>query len=201
MTVSISQRSYKKIILAIQAFIAAWAGTGVFVVLFQCGVPSPWHYIGRKCIQHVRHTLLENTAHGQTLISRQVSFWSYFSAVNILTDLILIGIMVENVRRIQTAWSKKFLVISVFGCRILYVPTVSRLFGQVQANHIDQCYAGHYCADCLYQDRLCDGRPDLRHVAIDRHHGRHQLRQHSRDLHTKPQAVPRQPRIRPDPHR
>ncbi|KAJ2971431.1 hypothetical protein NQ176_g7687 [Zarea fungicola] len=105
MTVSISQRSYKKIILAIQAFIAAWAATGVLVVLFQCGVPSPWHYIGRKCIQHV-------------------SFWSYFSALNILTDLILIGIMVENVRRIQTAWSKKLLVISVFGCRIFVTPAI-----------------------------------------------------------------------------
>ncbi|OAA39933.1 hypothetical protein ISF_09835 [Cordyceps fumosorosea ARSEF 2679] len=105
MTTSISQRSHRRIIQAIELLIALWAVTGILVVLFQCQLPSPWFYIERKCIQ-------------------RVAFWTCFSVVNIITDLLLIGIMVENVRRIQTSWSKKVLVICVFGSRILVTPAI-----------------------------------------------------------------------------
>ncbi|KAJ6784664.1 hypothetical protein PWT90_03227 [Aphanocladium album] len=105
MTMSISQRSHKRIIQAIELLIALWAGSALFVVLFQCEMPSPWYYHEKKCIQ-------------------RVEFWSYFSAANIITDLLLMGIMVENVRRIQTSWSKKVLVICVFGSRILVTPAI-----------------------------------------------------------------------------
>ncbi|OAA50749.1 hypothetical protein BBO_00696 [Beauveria brongniartii RCEF 3172] len=82
MTMSISQRSHRRIIQVIELLIALWAVTGIFAVLFQCELPSP-------CV------------------------------INIPTDVLLIGIMVENVRRIQTSWSKKVLVISLFGSLIL----------------------------------------------------------------------------------
>ncbi|KAJ4154142.1 hypothetical protein LMH87_010605 [Akanthomyces muscarius] len=105
MTKSISQRSHKQIIQGIGLLIAVWAGTGILVILFQCQLPSPWYYIERKCI-------------------KRVDFWSYFSVINIITDLLLIGIMIENVRRIQTSWSKKAVVISVFGSRIFVTPGI-----------------------------------------------------------------------------
>ncbi|ATY60490.1 hypothetical protein A9K55_005472 [Cordyceps militaris] len=105
MTGSISQRSYRRMIQAIALLIIVWAATGLLVVLFQCQLPSPWHSIQRKCIH-------------------RVAFWSYFGVVNIVTDLLLIGIMVENVRRIQTSWSKKTVVICVFGSRILVTPAI-----------------------------------------------------------------------------
>jgi hypothetical protein len=39
--------------------------------------------------------------------------------MNIMTDIALIGFIVENIRGIQTTLSKKVLVIGVFGSRIL----------------------------------------------------------------------------------
>lgn len=47
------------------------------------------------------------------------AFWTYFSAVNIVTDLAIIAVMVEAVRRIQTFRSRKLFVAGVFGSRIL----------------------------------------------------------------------------------
>lgn len=44
--------------------------------------------------------------------------------MNIITDIALIAIMVENVRRIQTTWGKKTLVICVFGSRIFVTPAL-----------------------------------------------------------------------------
>ncbi|TQV90437.1 PTH11-like integral membrane protein [Cordyceps javanica] len=105
MTTTISQRSHKRMIQAVELLIALWAASGLFVVFFQCQLPNPWYYVERKCIQ-------------------RVAFWSYFSVLNIATDLLLIAIMVENVRRIQTSWSKKTLVICVFGSRIFVTPAV-----------------------------------------------------------------------------
>lgn len=43
----------------------------------------------------------------------------YFSVFNIVSDLALVGIMIVNVRGIQTTWAKKAVVMCVFGSRIL----------------------------------------------------------------------------------
>lgn len=118
MTMSISQRSHKRVIQCVELFVLLWAGTGILVVFFQCQMPTPWYYIQTKCIHRVcAHSVCSQQQHCAN--QYQVAFWAYFSAVNIITDILLIAIMVENVRRIQTSWSKKIMVICVFGSRIL----------------------------------------------------------------------------------
>jgi hypothetical protein len=49
----------------------------------------------------------------------QVAFWTYFSITNVLTDCALIVVMILIARRIQTSWSKRILIMGVFGSRIL----------------------------------------------------------------------------------
>ncbi|KAK2591188.1 hypothetical protein QQS21_011122 [Conoideocrella luteorostrata] len=104
-TINIAHRKHKTIIHGIGLVTLLWAATGLIVVLFQCQVPAPWDYLGRKCIN-------------------RPLFWTYFCVVNIVTDLAIIAVMVENIRKIQTTWAKKALVISVFGSRILVAPAI-----------------------------------------------------------------------------
>lgn len=93
--------SQRWLILGCEITVGAWGVSALVASLFQCSLPSPWDYTdSARCIDL-------NT------------FWTYYSAANIVTDVAIIAIMVDNVRRIQTSWGKKTLVIGVFGCRIL----------------------------------------------------------------------------------
>ncbi|OAQ64781.1 hypothetical protein VFPPC_06008 [Pochonia chlamydosporia 170] len=103
--VNIAARKHRSLIYGVGALILAWAVTGFIVILFQCQLPAPWDFISKKCIA-------------------RPAFWKYFCVMNIITDLALIGIMVENIRGIQTTWSKKVLVIGVFGSRIFVTPAL-----------------------------------------------------------------------------
>ncbi|OAA47134.1 hypothetical protein NOR_02770 [Metarhizium rileyi] len=102
---NLAARTHRSIIYGTAAVVITWAVTGFIVVLFQCQIPAPWDFISRSCI------------------ARPV-FWKYFCVANIVTDLVLIGIVVYNIRGIQTDGSKKALVIGVFGSRILVTPTL-----------------------------------------------------------------------------
>ncbi|KID86812.1 choline transport protein [Metarhizium guizhouense ARSEF 977] len=103
--VNIASRSHRNVIFGIGTVIIAWAVTGFIVVLFQCQLPAPWDIIHKSCIA-------------------RPAFWRYFCAANVITDVALIGIIVHNIRGIQTSWSKKALVIGVFGSRILVAPAL-----------------------------------------------------------------------------
>ncbi|KAH0594423.1 hypothetical protein MHUMG1_07773 [Metarhizium humberi] len=103
--VNIASRSHRNIIFGIGTVIITWAVTGFIVVLFQCQLPEPWDMIRKSCIA-------------------RPAFWRYFCAANVITDIFLIGIIVHNIRGIQTSWSKKALVIGVFGSRILVAPAL-----------------------------------------------------------------------------
>lgn len=98
---SMAQQRQKMYIRVCEIFCAVWGVSSVLVVAFQCQLPTPWNYsAGSKCIN----------------VS---AFWTYFSILNILTDFLIIALMVNNVRHIQTSSGKKALVMGVFGSRIL----------------------------------------------------------------------------------
>lgn len=98
-----SRRSQKWVILGCEIVVGLWGLSALIASLFQCKLPTPWDYSDEQQCIH------------------QPAFWTYYSIANIVTDVAIVGIMVENARRIQTSWGKKILVIGVFGSRILYV--------------------------------------------------------------------------------
>ncbi|KAH6886872.1 hypothetical protein B0T10DRAFT_607723 [Thelonectria olida] len=102
-----SQKNQKWIILCCEVVVGLWGLTGLIVNLFQCRLPSPWSYAATdQCIN-------------------QTIFWTYYSIANIVTDIAIVIIMGENVLKIQTSLSKKILVMSVFGSRILVTPAIA----------------------------------------------------------------------------
>lgn len=99
-----SQKNQKWIIFGCEIVVGLWGLTALVVNFFQCRLPTPWRYADAdECIN-------------------QTAFWTYYSIANIVTDIAIVIIMGENVLKIQTSLSKKILVMSVFGSRILYVP-------------------------------------------------------------------------------
>ncbi|KAL7755713.1 hypothetical protein ACKLNR_014240 [Fusarium oxysporum f. sp. zingiberi] len=102
-----AQSSRRWIILICEIIVGVWGITALIVNFFQCQPPSPWLYVDNdKCIN-------------------LKAFWTYYSTANIITDLVIVIIMVENVVKIQTSWSKKILVMSVFGSRIFITPAIA----------------------------------------------------------------------------
>ncbi|KPA38020.1 integral membrane protein [Fusarium langsethiae] len=103
----VAQKSQKWIIVICEAIVGAWGITALLVNFFQCEPPEPWMYGDNdKCINFT-------------------AFWTYYSIANIITDLVIFVVMVENVVKIQTSWSKKILVMSVFGSRIFATPAIA----------------------------------------------------------------------------
>ncbi|KAF4441562.1 hypothetical protein F53441_11966 [Fusarium austroafricanum] len=102
-----AQESQKWIIIICEAIVGIWGLTALLVNFFQCQPPTPWLYGDNdKCIN-------------------LTAFWTYYSTANILTDVAIVVIMAENVVKIQTSWSKKILVMSVFGSRIFVTPAIA----------------------------------------------------------------------------
>lgn len=89
------------VVLVCEIVVAVWGISALFVSLFGCELPSTW-----------------DTSDPSRCINR-MTFWTYFSAANIATDGAILLVLLDNVRRIQTSWGKKALVIGVFGSRVL----------------------------------------------------------------------------------
>jgi hypothetical protein len=99
----ISRESQRWIVFGCEAVVCGWGVTAFVINLFQCELPTPWIYTNdKKCID-------------------RTAFWTYYSIANITTDIAIIILICESVLKIQTSWSKKLLVMSIFGSRILYV--------------------------------------------------------------------------------
>jgi hypothetical protein len=94
-------------LLVCDIVVGIWGFTSLVTTFFQCPIPAPWDYSSpAKCIS-------------------LSAFWTYYSAANIVTDIAIIGMVVENLRRVQTSLGKKIFVISVFGSRILVIPAAA----------------------------------------------------------------------------
>ncbi|KAF7552851.1 hypothetical protein G7Z17_g4038 [Cylindrodendrum hubeiense] len=101
------RRGQEKLILACDIVVGLWGLSAFVVNFFQCKLPTPWDYSDSdQCIN-------------------LTAFWTYYSIANIVTDIAIVAIMTDNARRIQTSWSKRILVICVFGSRIFVTPAAA----------------------------------------------------------------------------
>ncbi|KAF4964045.1 hypothetical protein FSARC_7994 [Fusarium sarcochroum] len=93
-------RERRKMILATEGLIGAWAVSSIVASFFQCSLPEPWDYINGQCFN-------------------RFAFWTYVDAMNIITDLAITLILVQLFVHLKTSTAKKALVIGVFGSRML----------------------------------------------------------------------------------
>ncbi|KAH7142521.1 hypothetical protein DER46DRAFT_640372 [Fusarium sp. MPI-SDFR-AT-0072] len=113
-----SRENQRWIVFGFEAVVGGWGASALIVNLFQCQLPTPWIYTNdRKCID-------------------RTAFWTYYSIINITTDIGIIILFCENVLKIQIPWYKKILAISVFGSRILVTPAIA-----VQIYHSNKAFA------------------------------------------------------------
>ncbi|EXK24212.1 hypothetical protein FOMG_19051 [Fusarium oxysporum f. sp. melonis 26406] len=113
-----SRESQRWIVFGFEAVVGGWGASALIINLFQCGLPTPWIYTNdKRCID-------------------RTAFWTYYSITNITTDIGVIIAFCENILKIQIPWSKKILVMSVFGSRILVTPAIA-----VQIYHSNKAFA------------------------------------------------------------
>nr|KMM73527.1 hypothetical protein CPAG_09815 [Coccidioides posadasii RMSCC 3488] len=80
--------------------------SSMFVVGFQCRLPEPWNYVNNICVG-------------------RKNFWNFYGVMNILTDVIQVGLMITITSQIQTSTKRKITIGSVFGARLLVVVVVA----------------------------------------------------------------------------
>ncbi|CEJ86425.1 hypothetical protein VHEMI04101 [[Torrubiella] hemipterigena] len=105
-TSALVQRRFQKYLVSTEGLIALWAGASLFVAMFECEMPRPWDYLREQCID------------------RKV-FWIFVSAGNIATDVCIVLLLVNSIGRLQMNTRKKFVVLCVFGSRVLVIPAVA----------------------------------------------------------------------------
>jgi hypothetical protein len=100
------------LLLAIlSGFTTVWILSAIFAISFQCRLPQAWNYIDGKCMDKASQLpILER----QIAKWPQTAFWNYFGAMNILTDVGLIGIPVFVVSRVKTSLMRRVKVIFYF---------------------------------------------------------------------------------------
>ncbi|KAH7137005.1 hypothetical protein B0J13DRAFT_677762, partial [Dactylonectria estremocensis] len=98
-------RERRRLIFATEILIGLWALSSVVASMFKCSLPEPWDYVNGQCFN-------------------QFAFWIYVDGLNIVTDLVITGILFEMFIKLKTSTSKKVLVIGVFGSRIFIIPPV-----------------------------------------------------------------------------
>jgi hypothetical protein len=96
------QRKVKLSCYALLAVIAAWTVSTVLALAFQCPLPTPWRLNKDTCID-------------------QRALYFVSGLLNISTDLALVVLPWIMIRWVQTNASRKWQVMSLFGCRIMYV--------------------------------------------------------------------------------
>ena len=87
---------------ALLAVVALWALSGIFAFAFRCDLPRPWSFSTWQCIN--QHTL-----------------YVVMGIFNILTDIAVIVLPFFLMKTVQVSASKRWTVIGLFGCRIMYV--------------------------------------------------------------------------------
>ncbi|SPJ87936.1 related to integral membrane protein [Fusarium torulosum] len=102
---SMAPRERQRLILITEAFISLWAMGSIVASLFECSLPKPWDYIHGTCFN-------------------RGAFWTVVDILNIITDIIITGILIDMFKSLQTPRSKKILVIVAFGCRIMITPAI-----------------------------------------------------------------------------
>lgn len=88
--------------VALLGSVTAWTATALLAAAFPCKLPQLWAILGDKCF-------------------KQVLFWTFTVAVDILFDITVILVPFIYVRRLQAPFRFKATVWGCFAARILYV--------------------------------------------------------------------------------
>ncbi|RMZ86663.1 hypothetical protein DV736_g6110, partial [Chaetothyriales sp. CBS 134916] len=97
------------VVWGVTVFVSLWALSAVFANAFRCSVPHTFDLLGGHCIAIY-------------------AFWDAISAIDILTDLIIIGLAFWFFGGLHIRLGPKLIVLSTFACRLFVVAaTVSRL--------------------------------------------------------------------------
>lgn len=89
--------------MALAGIIMAWVVSGLFTLLFQCHLPTPWLAVSKE----------QCPSRG--------SIHMYNGVMNILTDLALCLLPIAMMWEVQTTLRRKIIVVALFGTRIMYV--------------------------------------------------------------------------------
>ncbi|KAL8918034.1 MAG: hypothetical protein Q9172_005584 [Xanthocarpia lactea] len=85
---------------ALMSLTGIWTITGVFVIAFECKLPTPWSITSNdKCID-------------------LLAFWTYYGIFNIITDIALIALPISIVIRLQMKASQKAVIIACDASRL-----------------------------------------------------------------------------------
>ena len=83
-------------------FITIWTVASIFANAFQCSPPKTWAYTTGQCFD-------------------QTAFWTVFAIIDIITDVVIMGLPILLLYKLQLALSKKINVCFAFSFRILAV--------------------------------------------------------------------------------
>jgi len=100
------------------AVIAAWTVSTVLALAFQCPLPTPWRLNKDTCID-------------------QRALYLVSGLLNISTDLALVVMPWIMIRWVQTNASRKWQVMSLFGCRIIVPMFIIPQLVTLQNYHLD----------------------------------------------------------------
>ncbi|PSN60879.1 hypothetical protein BS50DRAFT_562877 [Corynespora cassiicola Philippines] len=101
---------HRRLEYALRIIIFGWAFIAINLSLFQCAMPEPWNHIKRNKCADIK------------------AWWTFVTVVNALTDVSTVTLQLLIVWSVQISYSKKLLLSSLFGTRLIVVaPTVAQL--------------------------------------------------------------------------
>ncbi|KAI1907712.1 hypothetical protein LOZ53_003376 [Ophidiomyces ophidiicola] len=99
-------KQYKYTIYCLGGIVILWTASSILVVSFQCDLPRPWDYINNVCLA-------------------RKNFWNFYGVLNMVSDIIQLGLMLMIITQIQTSTRRKITIASVFACRLFVVVAVA----------------------------------------------------------------------------
>ncbi|KAJ5177922.1 uncharacterized protein N7500_000621 [Penicillium coprophilum] len=92
----------RRFALVLGILIGLWSVVGVFTAAFQCSAPQTWNYLHGSCFD-------------------RAAWWNYLGITNILTEAGIMGQALLVIVRIQTDFSRKASLSSVFLIRVIVI--------------------------------------------------------------------------------
>ncbi|KAJ5492314.1 hypothetical protein PEX2_087510 [Penicillium expansum] len=113
----------RRFALVLGIIIGIWTIVGIFTAAFQCNIPQTWNFLSGTCFN-------------------RVAWWNYLGITNILSEAGIIGQALLVIVRIQTDFSRKAGLSSVFLVRIIVI--IAIIFQLVYATETSE---GDYTYD------------------------------------------------------
>ncbi|KAL8981399.1 MAG: hypothetical protein Q9177_005580 [Variospora cf. flavescens] len=120
-------RASRQSSIVLMSLIGIWTTTALFVVAFECKLPTPWSFTSTgKCIN-------------------LLAFWSYYGIFNIITDVALIALPLSIIMKLQMKTSQKAVIIACDASRL------SAIIAQIlQIAYLHRSIAPGKTPDLLY---------------------------------------------------